>query len=204
MILCSIILSFNISAHEFTNKQEYTTKHTKIKHVPKIIELFSFFCPYCYEVQKKYHFSNLINKNLNKNIHIKTYHVNFLGGKLSNVLTKAWIIAQKMKIEDKIMLPMFAGIQKTHTIKNVRHIRELFFKIAGVNINDYNKFWNSLSIKILTKKTNQIVKKCHLYHVPTILINGKYIIDYYRLESIFKNQLPEKYIQLINFLMYKK
>ncbi|AEO08208.1 DsbA family protein [Buchnera aphidicola] len=204
IILLSIILSFNAVAYEFKNGREYTQTKKIIHNIPNIIEFFSFFCPYCYEFEKIHHIQYLTKNNFKKNISFQKYHVNFLGGKLSPILTKSWIIAQQMGIEKKIILPIFQGIQDTHTIHNINDIKKIFKNKAGINENQFNNFWNSLTLKILIKKINQDIKKSHLDHIPMILINGKYIIDYDKLEKIFHKNFSKKYIELINFLIQKK
>jgi len=146
----------------------------------------------------------LIKKNINKNVKIHTYHVDLMGEKLSYILTKSWIIAEQMGIEEKIMLPIFNGIQDTHEIKNISSIKKLFKTKAGINENTFNNFWNSLTIEMLIQKQNKNIKKCELKHVPTMLINGKYIIDYSNIEEIFKDNFSQKYIRLIQFLIKKK
>ncbi|AHG59965.1 DsbA family protein [Buchnera aphidicola] len=206
IILWSIFFSYHALCCEFsnkTNKKEYTIKNKNITNIPNITEFFSFFCPYCYELKKKYNIKKLIKKKINKNIKIKTYHVNFLGGKFSHILTKSWIIAQKIGIEEKIMLPLFEGIQKNHTIQDLDSIKKLFKKEAGINENQFNSFWNSLTLNILVQKKNEDIKKYQLNYVPTMLINRKYIIDYSVLQNRFQDNFAKKCIELIKFLINK-
>ncbi|CAL4326486.1 DsbA family protein [Buchnera aphidicola] len=203
IILWSIFLSYNAIAHEFNNRKEYTVKNKNMTHVPYVMEFFSFFCPYCYELEKTYNINQLIKKNIHQNIKIQKYHVNFLGGKFSYILTKSWIIAQQIGIEEKIVLPLFKGIQETHTIKDIDSIKKLFQKEAGINQNQFNNFWNSITINILVQKKNQCVAKSHLDYVPIMIINGKYVINYSTLEKKFKKNFSEKYIKLIKFLINK-
>lgn len=158
IILWSIFFSYNTLASEFINKEEYTKKNKKITNIPILMEFFSFFCPYCYKLQKKYNIRQLIQKNIHKNIKIQTYHVNFLGGKFSHILTKSWIIAQQIGIEEKIMLPIFKGIQETHTIQNLDGIKKVFKIVAGINENQFNNFWNSLTLNMLIKKKTKILR----------------------------------------------
>lgn len=109
-----------------------------------------------------------------------------------------------MGIEEKIMMPMFNGVQKTHIINDLNSVKRLFKEKAGVDKNTFNNFWNSITIEILIQKQNKNIKKCELKHVPTMLINGKYIIDYSNIEEIFKDNFSQKYISLIQFLIQKK
>lgn len=204
IIFWSIFFSYDVLSSEFNNKKEYTIKNEIISNVPDIMEFFSFFCPYCYEFEKIHHTRNLITKNtIKKYKNFQTYHVNFFGGKLSNILTKSWIMAQEIGVEEKIILPIFKAVQKTHTINNVNSIKKIFKKEAGINENTFNNFWNSLTIKILVEKANKEVKKSNLDHVPTMLIKGKYIIDYFTLEKMFKNNFSQKYTELIEYLVKK-
>lgn len=199
IIFFCIFLSFRVLSCEFKNTREYTEKSKKILNMPKIMEFFSFFCPYCFEFEKKYNIKNIIKKH----VKIQRYHVNFLGGKLSYILTKAWIMAQKIGIEDKIIMPIFIGIQKNNTIHNLQNIKTIFFQEAQINEEEYNKLWNSFTLKILVEKSNQDIIKCQLNRVPSILINGKYIIEYSKLEKYFKHNYLKKYMQLIEFLLKK-
>ncbi|CAL4324934.1 Thiol:disulfide interchange protein DsbA [Buchnera aphidicola (Protaphis terricola)] len=204
IFLFSILFSYNSLSCEFSNKKEYNIRKKNISDVPEIMNFFSFFCPYCYEIEKNYNIYKLIKKKKNKNINIKTYHVNFLGGKLGKILTKAWIVAEQMGVEDKIIIPIFQGIQETHTIQNVDNIKKIFLKNTSISIKKYNQFWNSFFIKILIQKHNDDIKKAKLNFIPTMLINGKYIIEFSKLEVLFKNNFSKKYIKLINFLLKNK
>jgi thiol:disulfide interchange protein DsbA len=203
IIICSIFLSYNSFTYGFDNKKEYFIKHKIIHNVPEVMEFFSFFCPYCYEFKKMHNIKSLIKNNINKNINIQTYHVNFFGGELSYILTKSWIIAEQIGIEEKIVLPIFKAIQETHTINNIDSIKKIFKQYGGVSEKKFNSFWKSLTLNILVQKRNKDVEKSKLDHVPTMLIHGKYIINYSQIENAFKNNFSEKYIELIQFLINK-
>ncbi|AAM67960.1 DsbA family protein [Buchnera aphidicola] len=204
IVLYSIFLSFTASSYEFNNKKEYEIEKRNISNVPKVMHFFSFFCPYCYELEKIYNIQSLIKNKIDKKIKIQTYHVNFLGGEFSKILTKIWIIAQKMKVEEKIMMPIFKEIQENNTISHTSNIKNIFLQKTGINKDQYNKFWNSFTIKMLIKKNDNDINKIKLNHVPTMIVNGKYVIDYYKLEKIFKTNFSKKYIKLIKFLLSKK
>ncbi|QCI24477.1 thiol:disulfide interchange protein [Buchnera aphidicola (Muscaphis stroyani)] len=204
LIIFSIIfLSFQAFSYELYNNGEYSILNKSMPHTSTIINFFSFFCPYCYEIEKQNNIRNIIKNNIDEKIDIKTYHVDFLGGKFSYILTKSWIIAQQMGIEEKIIIPIFNGIQQTHQVNDINDIKEIFKEKAGINNQTYQKFWNSFSIKVLIQKNNQEIKKIKLKHVPTTIINGKYIINYSKLEENFKYNFSENYINLIKFLIKK-
>lgn len=128
IFLYIILFSYTTLAVEFTNTKEYHIRKKYISNTPKIMQFFSFLCPYCYELEKTYDIRNLIRKKINKNKSIKTYHVNFLGGEFGKILTKTWIIAEQMGVEEKIIIPIFKGIQETHTLNNINHIKNIFLE----------------------------------------------------------------------------
>lgn len=109
-----------------------------------------------------------------------------------------------MGIEDKIILPIFEGIQKNHTIYDINSIKNLFKEKLNINKSLFDKFWNSLTIELLIKKQEKNIKKSHLNEIPTMIINGKYNINYSNIEKIFKENFNQKYIELIKFLNKKK
>lgn len=111
------------------------------------MNFFSFFCPYCYELEKMYNIHHLIKSNIDKKITIQNYHVNFLGGELSYTLTKIWIIAQKMKVEDKIIMPIFRGIQENNTINNADDVKSIFLKNTGISQKNIMNFGIVLLLK---------------------------------------------------------
>ncbi|ALD15363.1 thiol:disulfide interchange protein [Buchnera aphidicola (Aphis glycines)] len=199
-----IFFSYATCALEFNPIQAYKIKKKNISNVPEIMQFFSFLCPYCYNLEKTYNIRQLIRKKIHQNIRIKTYHVNFLGGELGKILTKVWIIAEQMGVEEKIITPIFQGIQESHTLNNINDIKAIFLKKTGVNINKYNQFWNSFFIKVLIQQNNNEIKKTNLNYVPAMLINGKYTIQYSKLEMLFKNHFSNNYIKLIKFLLLKK
>ncbi|QCI18957.1 DsbA family protein [Buchnera aphidicola] len=204
IFLFGIIFSYTTLALEFTNSKEYNIRNKHISKTPNIMRFFSFLCPYCYKLEKIYNIRNLIQKKIDKHISIKTYHVDFLGGELGEILTKTWIIAEQMGVEEKIIMPIFQGIQETHTINNIDNIKTIFLEKTGISIKKYNQFWNSFVIHMLIQKNKNDIKKVQLNYVPTMLINGKYIIEYSKLEMLFKKNFSKKYIQLIKFLLFKK
>lgn len=203
IILFSIILSCNTYAYNFTNGTEYYTLNKQTFHAPKIMEFFSFFCPHCYKFEQKYHVRQLIKNNKGKNITFRSYHVNFLGGKLGTALTKAWIMAQFLGLEEKITLPFFKAIQETHTIKNEDSVRALFIKETKISVDQYNKLWNSFTINMLVQKQEKYIQKISIDYVPAVIIQGKYILDYSLLENIFKEDFTHQYINIIKFLSTK-
>ncbi|XBC39608.1 MAG: DsbA family protein [Buchnera aphidicola (Chaetogeoica yunlongensis)] len=189
--------------HAYVFGKDYTTINKNFIHKKSIIEFFSFICPYCYNLEKKYNINSNIKKNVSKKIKILKCHVNLLGGEFEKLLTKLWIISVIKKLEKKIFIPIFEGIQKTHTITNLSNLKKTFLKLTHINEKEYHLLMNSSIIKSYIYQQEKLQKLIKLTHVPTILINEKYIIN----NDIFINkstkQAIEKYINLVKHLLNK-
>ncbi|WP_422667333.1 DsbA family protein [Buchnera aphidicola] len=203
IILLSIIFLYNSYAFALNKPLEYHQLNQKISNAPKIMHFFSFFCPYCYLFEKKYHITDFMKNNLEKKNHFISYHLSFKNDPLSILLTKIWIIAQIIGVEDKIIIPFFKAIQETHTIHNEDHIKSLFIKETNINKKKYDQLWNSFSINMILQKNIQNVNKMKIDYIPTIIINGQYILDNYFLEKYFQENHSKKYIQMIQSLIKK-
>ncbi|QJC29228.1 DsbA family protein [Enterobacteriaceae endosymbiont of Plateumaris rustica] len=199
---------------------------SKIKLInnPKtqIIEFFSFLCPHCYSFYIITNGKNLSNvaflknlsnvaflKNLSnvaflKNLSNKKYHVNIIGDlKLAELATYNWSIAIALNVEDKVIIPMFEGIQKTHKIYDYLTMRKIFIKAANIDKNIYDAAWNSFIVKGLNIKQKTLAEECNVTSIPFIVVNNNYHIILNSLDNTSTNIFLNNYTNLIKFLLKK-
>ncbi|WP_343192480.1 DsbA family protein [Buchnera aphidicola (Taiwanaphis decaspermi)] len=203
IFIFGMFLSSKIYSCQFIENKDYNVINNKVEYMPKITKFFSFLCPYCYQEEIKFHINDLLQKKMKEKYMINKYHVNFLGNELGKNLTHMWCIAQLLGIENKILLPMFEGVQKYHTINNKEKIKQLFIKVTGIGEKDYDKLWNSFSVKMLMEKEEKSLKDTKIQNIPTMVIKGKYIINNYEIKANSINEFIEKYYSLIKFLIKK-
>ncbi|WWP01446.1 MAG: DsbA family protein [Candidatus Dasytiphilus stammeri] len=201
----SIILISSISATSLNKEEHYILLDKPVMNIPKVVEFFSFLCPYCYQFESIYHVSRIVNNELPKDVKLIRYHVSLLGGKLGRVLTQAWSVAIALGVEDKMITPIFDGIMKTKTIHYPNDIRKVFIE-NGINGKDYDAVWNSFMVKFLVFKQNQTVDIIQLHGIPSIVVDGKYLIlqDYMikpTSDSIYS--YSQLYANLVKFLIKK-
>ncbi|WWP00624.1 MAG: DsbA family protein [Candidatus Dasytiphilus stammeri] len=202
IIFISMISISSISATSLNQEEHYIVLDKPVRSIPKVVEFFSFLCPYCYQFESIYHVSTIVNKDLPKNVKVIRYHVSLVGGSLGRALTQAWSVAIALGVEDKMITPIFDGIFQTKTIHSPNEIRKIFID-NGINGKDYDAVWNSFMVKFLVFKQEKAVDAVQLHGIPSIVVAGKYLI---RQDSM--NPQPDSiysysqlYANLVKFLI---
>lgn len=196
-----VFLHNNILFSSIIEGNQYIKLNTPINNVPKLLEFFSFYCSHCYQFEQTYHITKKIEQNLPKNINFSKYHVNSLGN-LGKQLTHAWAVAIILGIEKKISPILFKAIQKKQSIHTAEDIRTIFIQF-GINAEEYDMAWNSTLVKSLVIKQEQAAQNLHLSEVPSIFINGKYMIQNDKLDISSINAYIQQFSELLNLLINK-
>ncbi|MBK4765337.1 MAG: thiol:disulfide interchange protein DsbA [Pantoea sp. Brub] len=201
LIFIILIINFNVYSTKFINSQHYINLPKPFTTKFQIIEFFSFFCQHCYDLKS-------IITNNTKKLPITTkfikYHVNFLGGNLSKLITHAWAMAIALGIEDKVIEPIFNGIQKNYAINNESTLKKIFIKSSGISNYQYDEVWNSVAVAVLIAQQEKLANNLNLKNVPSIIINGKYLINNDKLDNSSLHKLKNNYFEIINYLIHKK
>lgn len=203
ILVFGLLLGYNVSAQTFIEGKHFYKVTPPLKTSPKIIVFFSFFCSHCYILEKEHKFNLKIKKNTTLGKNLKYFNIDFLNNNLGYSLAKAWSIAIALNIEDQIILPIFMGIQKNHTIYDSKSLKKVFISAAGITSKTYDSFWNSFLITTILLQQIQIAKLINLKETPTILIHGKYIINNKNISNNSIQNFIIENINIINFLNKK-
>ncbi|AUG98741.1 thiol:disulfide interchange protein DsbA [Prodigiosinella confusarubida] len=202
LLLIGVIMAFSASAADFSNGKQYVTLDRPETQEPQVLEFFSFYCPHCYQFARIYHIPDAIQKELPTGIKITKYHVDFLGP-LGKELTKAWAVAIALGIEDKISPLMFDAVQKTQTVEKPEDIRQVFID-AGVTGEEYDSALNSFVVKSLVVQQEKAAADLQLRGVPSIFVNGKYMIKNDGLDTSSMDIYVKQYADVVKYLLTKK
>nr|WP_046305489.1 thiol:disulfide interchange protein DsbA [Blochmannia endosymbiont of Camponotus (Colobopsis) obliquus] len=197
--ILGVIWSSSIFSMIIHEGQQYTKLNRPVDNAPQILEFFSFYCPHCYQFEEVYHIFSSIKKFLPDNIKIVRYHVDFLG-QIGQQLTHAWAMAIVLGIEDKVNQLMFEALHRERSIKSVEDIRTVFLK-SGVSSKEFDLFWNSCSVQNLILTQQQAASDFQLRGVPSIFINGKYMIKHDALDTSSIDIYIKQFIELIGLLI---
>jgi len=174
-------------ASKFKEGKHYTVISAQATSKPELREYFSYYCPICRAYEP---YLNDFKKVLPDGAKFAKTHVDFMGQttpEIQFMLSKALIIAEKTGVAKKFSPAVFKYLQTDRaTIGSEKDIRNLFVLSGG----DGAKFDNGMkSFSIVSqakrnKKTQDKLSKARqLTSVPTMVVNGKYMINVKALDS---------------------
>ncbi|WWO99690.1 MAG: DsbA family protein [Candidatus Dasytiphilus stammeri] len=191
--LCILLTNQIVIADSFINGEHYITLNKPISGIPKVVEFFSFLCPHCYQLESMFH-----QKKNSSKFKIFKYHVGFTTEN-EKILTQAWSIAIALGIEQRTILPIFEIIIKNNLSYN--NLCKVFTNL-GISKRDYYYLWNSYYIRLLSFKQAQLANRIGINTVPTIVIDGKYVINN-EVITIFSNKKNlQQYNKIITYLQH--
>lgn len=166
---------------------------------PTVTEVFSFYCPVCYRVE---FIAKGVKKDLPEGVKFVKSHTDFMRNTSSenqHKLTIAAIVAQKLKVGEKINDAIFEAIHKERKkFESDAQIRQLFVD-NGVDGATFDKAYNSFSVKGLANKQKKLQMELSrgnkLGGVPAFIVNGKYKLNRDKLKNM------EDYNNLIKYLL---
>ncbi len=201
--LFGAMLAFGASAATITEGKQFTTIEKPVNGAPKVVEFFSFFCPHCYDFERTYKINQAVAQSLPANTKFTRYHVDFLGGQFGPVLTHAWAVAIALGVEDKVMDPIFDGLQKSQTITDQASLKAAFIKAAGISSEAFDSAWNSFAVKALVSQQEKAAADFNIDGVPSLFINGKYQINNSGLDTSSLANFSADYVNVTKFLLNK-
>ena len=182
--------------------KHYSVISEKATSKPEVREYFSYYCPACRGFEPLIY---EIKSDLPDGVKLEKNHVDFLRGASPQVqqsLTKASVVAQQLKMEDKLNQAIFNYIHQQRAVfTSEKDIRNLFV-LNGVDGEQFDKLMNSFSVnskaKQLKKNQDTLSKKRALTGVPTIVVNGKYKIDN---SALNRDDYLNDYKKLVQYLL---
>lgn len=202
--LMGLALAFSVSAAQFTDGKQYVSVAKPVAGEPAALEFFSFFCPHCYQFERIYHINAAVKQNLPADTKLTQYHVDFLGGDFGPVVTHAWAVAIALGVEEKVMDPLFDGIQKTQTITDAASLKAAFISAAGISAEEYDAAWNSFAVKALVAQQQKAAADLDLRGVPALFVNGKYMINNGGLDTSSMDNFAADYANTVKYLLSLK
>jgi protein dithiol oxidoreductase (disulfide-forming) len=204
-LLVVALLSFFANAGEYQEGKHYVKVQELAVKSPEVREYFSFYCGHCYNFE---YMAKSITKNLPENVSFVKNHVDFLGGasqKMQQLLTRALITAQEMDIEESQVAAIFKYIHVHKAVfTSVKDIRNVFI-FNGADGDKFDQLINSDTVvrQAEDMKSNQeiLATSGDLKSVPSIVVNGKYMIHTHDLD---KENIEQDFNNLVKYLLTLK
>ncbi|MCL1077755.1 thiol:disulfide interchange protein DsbA/DsbL [Parashewanella spongiae] len=180
-------------ATEFKQGVHYQAiDNPSVTSTPTFTEYFSFFCAQCYRFSKT--FAPVVRKKLPTNIKFRQVHVD--GSQVTNELSKAYVLAERLHKDIEVETVLFDAIhQHKDRPKNIEDVLKLVTQ-SSLNDKSYAQV-NSFTVNSAVAANRAEVKHFNITVIPTLIVNGKYQINYSSLKS------EQQLIELVTYLVAK-
>lgn len=172
---------------KYVEGKDYTVLSTPIKlnkaGEKEVVEFFSYVCPHCYNLEP--HIVEWAEKK--KPADVGFYQIPAVGGKLWTFAGRVKYVADKLKLGKAFDQRYF---DELHQKKNRRLAGDKDSVIAlmteyGADKKSAEQAWDSLQVKADLKKSVELWKQAKLTGVPTVIVNGKYVVGVTTYETFF-------------------
>ncbi|MCG8316354.1 MAG: thiol:disulfide interchange protein DsbA/DsbL [Pseudomonadales bacterium] len=191
------VLSFAAAAETFREGVDYKMLSTPVEvDNPKNIEVREFFwfgCPHCFALEAQ----------LSDWKKTMPEGVDFVATPAP--LNKSWkphahayYIAEALGKLDEIVPALFDVIHVDKKRVTSQDQLAEFFTQYGVSEDEFNKLYNSFSVRVNVRKAEALAKTYRLTGVPAIIVNGKYLVENRTAKT------NERMIEIVNFLIDKE
>ncbi|MGB1263186.1 MAG: thiol:disulfide interchange protein DsbA/DsbL [Cognaticolwellia sp.] len=194
-------ISFNGFSAKFEEGKHYSVVAKNKTLTPELTEYFSYYCPTCRAYEP---YLDGFKKVMPEQAKLNKVHVDFMGQtspEIQFMLAKALIVAEKTGIDSEFSAAVFKHIQTDRAkISSEKDIANIFI-LSGGNAKKFSQGMKSFSVIAQAKKEkkiqDQLSNSRQLTGVPTMVVNGKYVIDS---KSLDRNNFFVEYNELVSYL----
>ncbi|HDY84934.1 hypothetical protein LCGC14_0470850 [marine sediment metagenome] len=161
--------------------------------VVEVVELFSYSCPHCF------HLDPLVEewkKTLPKNVAFSRVPAIFRDSWLE--LARVFYAAEATGNLDKLHLVIFNAIHVDKRRLETESQLLDFVAEQGIDRDTFEKAMNSFSVKAKVKKALLMSQTSGITGVPSMIVNGKYIVD-----APMAGGMPEV-LKVVDYLIQKE
>lgn len=177
---CYTTIIMGSTATESSSTPAYTTLSQPIKgSPPPVIVFFSFLDPGSYDWATKKTVASHIRKCLPAGTEVHRYHVSSTdksGWDFGSELTRAWAVAEHLRVDDKMIGPLFERVFKEKTVIDFEGIREVFWRDGGIDKLLFDRTWTDATVVAAAKYQDALTRDLPRGKLPCILVNGRTVI----------------------------
>jgi len=159
----------------------------------EVREFFSFGCPHCFQLEP--YIDGWAKNKPSGTVFVKT----------PAVMRSSWVpqahayyVAQSLGKESEVSAALFDAIHvDKKTLQTESQLAD-FFAQFDVTTEQFDKLYNSFSIRVRIRQAEALAKEYRLSGVPVVIVNGKFLVT----GSMSKSY--ERMMDIINFLVKKE
>lgn len=157
------------------------SKHYKVLQNPQAVpangkihveELFWYGCGHCFSLEERV---NAWKSSLPKDVEFNRVPAMF--GKAWLIHAQLFYTAQVLNLTEKTHGAIFNAIHLNGQRLLNKNDQIKFLAEYGVSEEDFNKAYNSFTVKSRMKQGDQRIRAYQVSGVPTLIVNGKYLVD---------------------------
>ncbi|KFZ37380.1 DSBA oxidoreductase [Shewanella mangrovi] len=186
-----LLAGASVTAHatEFVEGKQYVQVADKASDTPKVTEYFSFYCPHCNMMSKKY--ITFIKAKIKPEIAFDDAHVDFMNSAIGTEVMRSLAVMKTLGLEKQLTPAMFTAIQgedehnhnHKSTIQSRDDIKQVF-ATAGVDAAQYDQIADSSETTDMINSWRQQQNTFSIDSIPTFIVNDKYRINLEEIKSI--------------------
>ena len=194
-------ISFSGFSAKFEEGKHYSVVAKNKTLTPELTEYFSYYCPTCRAYEP---YLDGFKKVMPEQAKLNKVHVDFMrqtSPEIQFMLAKALIVAEKTGLDSEFSAAVFKYLQTDRAkISSEKDIANIFI-LSGGDAKKFNQGMKSFSVIAQAKKEkkiqDQLSNSRQLTGVPTMVVNGKYVIDS---KSLDRNNFFAEYNELVSYL----
>ena len=176
LVFVLLVCAFAAKA-QFEEGKHFTVVSEDKTEEPTVTEFFSLFCSHCFQFEPML---GQFQQALPNGTKFEKSHVSYMPRNNEPVqegIVKAFITMQKLGKEKQLSKIFFNHIhQERKPLETIESIKTLFVN-NGVSSADFDKVYGSESVADETKAMMDVWQEKKVNSVPTVLVNGKYLVN---------------------------
>jgi thiol:disulfide interchange protein DsbA len=176
-VLVALSFSPSVRAAEFIEGTHYevlpVTVETRDASKVEVVEVFSYACVHCFN------FDPMIESwKERQDENVDFFRLPAIFSADWELLAQSFYAAESLGVTDQVHMPMFEGIHvKNQDLRRVPLLVDLFESSADVSEEDFNTAYNSFSVRSRVQQAKAKGRAYRVTGVPSLVVNGKYLID---------------------------
>ena len=162
----------------------------------EVVEAFSFTCPHCYKFEPAL---EEWKKQQKPDIALVQIHMQWSGG--MKPYQRGYYTSIFLKIQDKVMTPIFDAIHKENKyFENVDKWAE-FFVSQGIKKEIAVAAYNSSNVDDMIAKADARIRAFKITSTPQLVVDGRYMIS--TPDGISEAEAHKRMLETVDFLVSK-
>ncbi|CND08163.1 protein disulfide isomerase I [Yersinia intermedia] len=202
--LFSSVFSLNANANDEKNEyiqdyKEFFPLENEVRDADRISIFFSFASKESYDLLVK---KDLIGRLKSLRLKFSLYHVDFYSP-FDQYLSNGWYGADKSNLQDQLFYEIFNNIQSGKSPSSELDIRRAFAK-AGASYKLFISYYHPINPGAYSRELKRIkmIKELGVTSVPSVYINGKYLINEGVMSTI-DDAVPNEYTTILDYFYYQ-